>query len=117
MHRLDGHVVLVTGASGTLGREISNAVLREGGIAFRTDHRGEVGENIDHLHDVTKEDDWWTVIKAIEKRFGRLDGLVNNAGILHMGSIENTSLADWRRVMSVNTDGVFLGCHCAWDLL
>lgn len=117
MKRLDDLIVLVTGASGTLGKAIADGVDRAGGTAFRTDMRGTVGEGIDHLHDVTSEADWLAVATSVEARFGRLDGLVNNAGILHLGSIEETSLADWRRVMSVNADGVFLGCRCSWALL
>jgi len=64
--------MLVTGAAGTLGWAIANAVVREGGIAFRTDLRGVVGEDIDQLHDVTKEEDWRKVIETIDDRFGRL---------------------------------------------
>ncbi|WP_048709774.1 SDR family oxidoreductase [Microvirga massiliensis] len=105
------------GAAGTLGRAIAEKVERAGGTVFRTDLRGNIGRNIDQSHDVTREEDWRNVIAALGQRFGRLDGLVNNAGILHIGSVEDTSLADWHRVMSVNADSVFLGCHCAWELL
>jgi len=75
------------------------------------------GEGVDHLHDVTSEADWARVIAAVDAAHGRLDGLVNNAGIVALGSIEETSLEDWRRVMAVNVDGVFLGCRAAWPLL
>ena len=50
-------------------------------------------------------------------RFGRLDGLVNNAGVGTPGDVEQTSFAEWRRVMAVNADGVFLGCKYAMPLL
>lgn len=72
---------------------------------------------MDHALDVTREEDWSTVARAIEARHGRLDGLVNNAGIVLLGDVEQTSLADWRRVMAVNVDGVFLGCKHAMPLL
>jgi 3(or 17)beta-hydroxysteroid dehydrogenase len=112
---LTGHTVLVTGAAGTLGQAIGNAIRAAGGTVFATDLTP--GDGIDLAHDVTSEADWATVIAEIETRHGRLDGLVNNAGIVHLGSIEDTTLADWRRVMAVNADGVFLGCKAAWPLL
>ena len=62
-------------------------------------------------HDVSNEDQWRQVIEHVRKRYGRLDILVNNAGILVAGSIEETSLADWHKVMRVNADSVFLGCR------
>ena len=67
--------------------------------------------------DVTLEADWCAAMAVIADRHGRLDGLVNNAGIVTIGDVEQTSLADWRRVMAVNADGVFLGCKHAMPLL
>jgi len=61
-------------------------------------------------HDVAEEEDWGRVISATLRRFGRLDALVNNAAICPVGSIEDTSLEQWRRVMRTNGDGYFLGC-------
>ena len=112
---LTGHVVLITGAAGTLGRATAEAVRAAGGAVVATDLNP--GEGVDLAHDVTTEADWAAVIAECQARHGRLDGLVNNAGIVHLGSIEDTSLADWRRVMAVNADGVFLGCKAAWPLL
>lgn len=117
MYVLNGQVVLVTGAAGTLGRAIATAIEGQGGAVFRTDVRGVVGRDLDQLHDVASEQDWEKVVVMIGDRFGRLDGLVNNAGVLHVGSIEDTSFEDWRRVMAVNADSVFLGCRAAWPLL
>jgi len=112
---LPGHIVLVTGAAGTLGRATAAAIRAAGGTVVATDLAP--GEGIDLAHDVTREADWAQVIAETQARHGRLDGLVNNAGIVRLGSIEDTSLADWRRVMAVNADGVFLGCKAAWPLL
>ncbi len=112
---LTGHIVLITGAAGTLGRATADAVRAAGGIVVATDL--SPGEGIDLVHDVTAEADWAAVIAECEARHGRLDGLVNNAGVVHLGSIEDTSLEDWKRVMAVNADGVFLGCKAAWPLL
>ncbi len=116
---LTGHVVLITGAAGTLGRATAEAVRAAGGTVVATDLNPGPRKSggIDLAHDVTAEAGWATVIAEVGARHGRLDGLVNNAGIIHLGSIEDTSLADWKRVMAVNADGVFLGCKAAWPLL
>jgi NAD(P)-dependent dehydrogenase (short-subunit alcohol dehydrogenase family) len=108
-------VVLVTGAFGTLGTAISKAIAASGGRAIRSDlmARGAV----DIALDVTREEDWQAAVAAIARDHGRLDGLVNNAGIATAGDVEQTSLAEWKRVMAVNADGVFLGCKYAMALL
>jgi 3(or 17)beta-hydroxysteroid dehydrogenase len=61
-------------------------------------------------HDISSEDNWKAVMTATQERFGRLDGLVNNAGVLVMGSIEDATLEQWQRVHRINADGYFLGC-------
>ena len=113
--RLSGRTILVTGAAGTLGRAITLAVEADGGTAIRSDLPGQPG--MDLSLDVTREADWRAAMAQIGSRHGRLDGLVNNAGIVTLGDVEATSLADWRRVMAVNVDGVFLGCKHAMPLL
>ena len=112
---LPGHIILITGAAGTLGRATAAAIRAAGGTVIATDL--QPGDDIDLSHDVTTEAGWAAVIAEVEARHGHLDGLVNNAGIARLGSIEDTSLADWKRVMAVNADGVFLGCKSAWPLL
>jgi len=112
---LQGHVVLVTGALGTLGNAMCVAIEAAGGMAIRSDlaARGKVDIGLD----VTKEEDWQSAMAAIERSHGRLDGLVNNAGVGTPGDVEQTSFAEWRRVMAINADGVFLGCKYAMPLL
>lgn len=112
---LDHSVVLVTGAAGALGSAVAKAVKAHGGTVVATDLRDADG--IDMRHDVTSEADWHNVMRWVEKMHGRLDGLVNNAGIVRVGTIESTPFADWRKVMNVNVDSVFLGCQSAWSLL
>ena len=56
-------------------------------------------------------------VAEIERTHGRLDGLVNNAGVATPGDVEETTFAEWRRVMAINADGVFLGCKYAMPLL
>ena len=112
---LAGNVVLVTGAAGTIGRSITRAITAAGGTPVATDLAGR--PDIDLPLDVTREADWIAIMAEVSKRHGRIDGLVNNAGIIVIGDVEHTSLDDWRRVMSVNVDGVFLGCKHAMPLL
>ena len=115
MAQLKDHIVLVTGALGTLGSAMCTAIEAAGGLAVRSDlaARGAV----DIALDVTREEDWQAAMAEIERRHGRLDGLVNNAGVGTPGDVEQTSFAEWRRVMAVNADGVFLGCKYAMPLL
>ena len=113
--QLDGHIVLVTGALGTLGSAMCKAIEAAGGKAIRSDlaARGKV----DIALDVTKEEDWKAARSRSSRTHGRLDGLVNNAGIGTPGDVEQTPFSEWRRVMAVNADGVFLGCKYAMPLL
>jgi len=115
MGRLRDKVVLVTGAAGAIGSAVAEAIVRAGGIAIATDLATRDG--IDHSLDVTSENDWLRVIAALDAAVGRLDGLVNSAGIAVLGSVEDTDYATWKRVMAVNLDGTFLGCKHALKLL
>lgn len=129
MGRVAGKVALVTGAGLGLGRASSLLLASEGarlvvgdideGLAANT--AAEIvkagGEALALHHDVSKPKDWPAVMAAIEQRFGRLDVLVNNAGIAVAKNIEDTSLAEWRRTMAINLDGVFLGCQEAIKLM
>src|SRR5664279_2079999 len=115
MADLRDKIVLVTGAAGAIGAAITAAVKRAGGLAIATDLAGRVG--IDAALDVTAEADWQRVTAEVERKHGRLDGLVNAAGIAAVGSIEKTDFATWRRVLSINLDGTFLGCKYAFPML
>ena len=113
--QLNDHVVLVTGAQGTLGSAMCAAIEATGGKAIRTDlaSRGKV----DIALDVTREEHWVAAMTEVERTYGRLDGLVNNAGIGTPGDVEQITFVAYRRVMAVNVDGVFLGCKYAMPLL
>lgn len=113
--RLKDKIVLITGAAGAIGSAIAGAVEQQGGVAVRSDLAARGG--IAHALDVADEADWLRVIAAIEATNGRLDGLVNAAGIVAVGSVEDTDFATWRRVMAVNLDGTFLGCKHAMRLM
>jgi 3(or 17)beta-hydroxysteroid dehydrogenase len=115
MGRLKDKIILVTGAAGAIGSAVGEAVVRAGGFVVATDMAGR--EGIDHALDVTAEADWTRVMAAVEASAGRLDGLVNCAGIAALGSIEETDYATFRKVIAVNLDGTFLGCKYAFPLL
>ena len=114
MSRLRDKVILITGGAGGIGSAIASAVTREGGRAIVTDLEGR--PDIGHALDVTSEDDWLRVIGDIGKG-GRLDGLVNAAGIAPLGTVEATDYALWRKVMAINLDGTFLGCKHGMGLI
>ncbi len=122
MGRVQGKVALVTGGAGGVGREDCLLLAREGARVIITDVdqdggralAKEIGEPAMFLrHDISSEDDWKTVTSAAQDRFGRLDAVVNNAGILLLASIEETTLEQWRTIQRVNADGYFLGCKYA----
>lgn len=113
--RMQDKIVLITGAAGTIGSAIAERVEAEGGKAIRTDLASHSGQDI--ALDVTSEDDWRAAAANVEKIHGRLDGLVNSAGIGSLGTIESENYASYRRTIAVNVDGTFLGCKYAMPLL
>ena len=115
MTDLSNKIVLITGAAGAIGAAMVAAVKAAGGIAIATDLVSSAG--MDAALDVTAEADWQRVIANIERKHGRLNGLVNAAGIAAVGSIEKTDFSTWRRVLAINLDGTFLGCKYAFPLL
>jgi 3(or 17)beta-hydroxysteroid dehydrogenase len=121
MGRVEGKTAIVTGAARGLGQAMAQLLAKEGAKVAVTDiledggkktaeeiRRGG-GEAIFLKHDVTSEDSWSAVVKQVLSEFGKLDILVNNAGVQVIKEIAETSLEEWRWLMSVNLDGVFLG--------
>ncbi|MBV8753412.1 MAG: SDR family oxidoreductase [Hyphomicrobiales bacterium] len=115
MGRLQDKLILITGAAGAVGSAMADAVVEAGGLAVTSDLARAAG--MDHSLDVTSEEDWRRVIDDIDRAAGRLDGLVNAAGIAVFGNVEDTDFATWRRVMAINLDGTFLGCKHALALM
>jgi len=120
--RLVGKVAVVTGAARGTGAVIAQRVVAEGGrvvVADVFDDRGAavataIGAAARYVHcDVTREQDWAQLIGQAEDIFGRLDVLVNNAAVLHLAGIVDTTAADYRRVFEVNELGTFLGIQAA----
>ena len=119
MGRVSGKVALITGGASGLGREAAERLVEEGARVLVTDINQIDGEAVAKSlgsngafarHDVTKEEEWVIATQKALEVFGRLDILVNSAGIGTMNSVEDCSLEEWRHVMAVNGDGVFLGC-------
>ena len=127
--RLDGKIILITGASGGQGREEAKLFAKHGAKLVLTDINEDglnetvslVEENHEDIltlkHDISLEEDWQFVIEKTEERFGRLDGLINNAGILIRNGIYNTSLEEFEKIQSINTNGTFLGMKYGAELL
>ena len=116
MARLKNKVAIVTGAARGLGQECAGLFVEEGATVVMTDASEEVGlsaaQRIDAMfcrHDVSSEDDWESVVSTTLREFGRIDVLVNNAGIFHLASLRKHTLEDFRRVLDVNVVGVFNG--------
>ena len=120
--RLTGKIALVTGAASGIGLATTRMFVSQGAAVVMSDINAEAGEVeakslrgdsgavIFVAHDVTSEPSWVAAIKAVRAVHGRLDILVNNAGVGTGGSIEDTTLEEWRQIHAVNADGPFLGC-------
>ena len=122
MGQVENKVALVTGGASGVGREVVLLLLREGARVLISDVNeaagqalaAECGENAVFVrHDVTQEADWQAAIALAQQRFGGLDILINNAGILIPGNVETATLAQFQQLMQVNAASVFLGCHYA----
>ncbi len=112
--RFAGKVMLVTGAASGIGRRTAERLVAAGAVVHGADLAEVRIEGVrGHLLDVTRESDWHALIGSITGQHERLDGLVNAAGVIRMGSTMDTSIEDFRLVMAVNVEGTFLGCKHA----
>jgi 3alpha(or 20beta)-hydroxysteroid dehydrogenase len=118
MEDLDGRVAIVTGAARGTGAAIAKRLIERGSTVFLGDIRDEDGEKTAEalgeratfvLHDVTSEDQWHGIVERALGATGRIDVLVNNAAVLHLGKIESTPADVMRRLLEVNTVGPYLG--------
>ncbi|GLK79110.1 SDR family NAD(P)-dependent oxidoreductase [Methylopila turkensis] len=111
--RLDKKVVLITGAAGGIGFAISELFAKEGAIVVATDIVAPPQPYSDGIeamrHDVTSEDAWKATVQTIVDRHGRLDVLINNAGIIAYEPLDELDLEAWHRMISIDQTGVFLG--------
>lgn len=123
--RVAGKVALVTGGASGLGAESGRRLAREGARVVLTDLAAKAGQAVaDEIlaaggtamflaHDVTDEGRWVEVVAATVARFGRLDVLVNSAGVGGGEPLLEATLEGWRRVTGINLDGTFLGVRHA----
>lgn len=126
MGRLSGKVALVTGAASGLGKADCERFVAEGAEVYISDIDGEraralaeaLGPAASALqHDVSSEADWQAAYATIAERHGRMDVLVNNAGIVLVADPEETTLDQYERVMRVMATSVFIGCKLGIPLL
>ena len=118
MARVKDKVIVITGAASGLGLADARALVSQGAKVVMTDidtaagqsHASDIGATF-VTQDVSNEASW------VEQQFGRLDGLVNNAGIAPIATIEDTTTEMWRRVMSIHLDATFWGCQSAIKLM
>jgi NAD(P)-dependent dehydrogenase (short-subunit alcohol dehydrogenase family) len=125
VRRLENRVAVITGAAGGIGSAIARCLAEHGAHLVLTDvdeasalaladgirKTGRVAWGMGH--DVSDPRDWEEVLRFSQEKYGKIDILVNNAGVSHVASIEEIALAEWRRVMAINLDGVFLGTQAA----
>ncbi|HCK75543.1 MAG TPA: short-chain dehydrogenase, partial [Gammaproteobacteria bacterium] len=117
---LKGRIAVVTGGCGGIGRAICQRFHAEGAVVYATDIAAfEFPESNIHVlhHDVGSEEDANAVMAHVEAEHGRLDILVNAAGIEIEKTIEDTTLEEWNHSFSVNVNGTFLTSKRALPLL
>ena len=119
--RLEGKIALISGGARGQGAVEARLFAKEGAKVVFGDILDEQGRMVEsevseaggeaiYIHlDVSREADWVSAVEATLSRYGRLDVLVNNAGISSRKSIEDTTEEDWDRIMGINAKGVFLG--------
>ncbi len=125
METFAGKVVLITGAGSGIGEGAARAFAREGATLVLADKEGERVDSLAanlglqkdrvlaHETDVSEPKECEALVKAAVKRFGRLDVLVNDAGVDQMGLIDEAKLSDWERVLKTDLYGVFYMCRFA----
>ena len=121
MGRVQDKVAIITGAASGLGLAASQRLAQEGAQVVMVDINGELGAAAAAgiagarfvAMDVSREQPWADLVDTIVSDLGRLDILLNFAGVVELASIEETSEELWRQVHAVGTDGTFFGCKHA----
>ena len=126
MSRVEGKVAIVTGAASGLGLASSKKLIQEGARVVLTDINQQALETIkEHFKefsqtqysteylDVTSEESWQEILEKVELEYGKINILINSAGISLGSDIVSTDFEVWKKVHQVNLDSVFLGCKYA----
>ena len=117
---IEGHVVLVTGGARGMGASHVRRLVEAGAKVVATDVLddegqatvAELGDSAIYAHhDVTSDQDWIAAVALAEETYGPVNHLVNNAGIVTYGGIEDGDPAEFRRIIDINLVGVWLGMH------
>jgi pyridoxal 4-dehydrogenase len=116
--KLDGRVAIVTGAGQGIGRAIAEKLSEEGAFVVVADINADTARKtaadvggFAYTVDVSSEDQVAGLVATVHDRYGKIDVLVNDAAIVPFVSWADLDFAQWRRIMSVNLDGVFLTCR------
>ena len=118
MGRLSGKVAIVTGAARGMGEATARLFASEGATVILTDVMTDLGEAAAkdiggsaefHKLDVSSDENWADVVGAVQKKHGKIDVLINNAGLVHFTPIEMLDPVDFNRILGVNTLGPILG--------
>ncbi len=126
MGRVDGKVALISGGARGIGAADARLLVAEGAkvvIGDKRDDEGkaleaELGDAVRYVHlDVTKPEDWQAAVAATVEEFGKLDVLVNNAGIANGSTIQQFDLAQWHRIIEINLTGTWLGIQASTDAM
>ena len=129
MGRLDNKVAIITGSAEGIGEATAKLFSKEGAKVVVADINEKKGQQVANeigrsggdafffLLDVTKEEQWKSLMDMTTQKYGKLNVIVNNAGISRAKDIENTSLKDWNDIMNVNATGVFLGTKYAIETM
>ena len=121
-NRMEGKVCVVSGAARGLGLAAAEAMLAEGAKVLLTDideaegqaQAKRLGANAEFaVHDVTSESAWAQVLDGVIQRWGKLDVVVNNAGIAVIADVESSKLGSWQKTLDINLTGVYLGTQAA----
>ena len=119
--RFKNKIALVTGAETGIGKSVVKKLLSEGCKVIVTNFSQSHLKNNQNLEyytiDVTQEEQWKNLKKYLEKKYKKIDILINNAGIRVSGDVEKTSLELWNHVLSTNITSIFLGCKYTLPLL
>jgi 3alpha(or 20beta)-hydroxysteroid dehydrogenase len=121
MGRAEGKIVVITGAAAGQGAAEAVALAREGASVIATDLRDDdpgLGDGIVYRRlDVARPDEWRDLGAWLSATYGRVDGLVNNAGIPFRARLQELDLADWERVIGINLTGTLLGIQTVAPLM